>query len=89
MAKTGEVFAIKTAIGDAYFQFVKTIAPMGSLIRVLPGTYADRQPELASLVAVLTLSFGGSKFLRVVPERNGLESYVITTRYGICPVVVN
>lgn len=50
MARTGDVFAIKTAIGDAYFQFVKTIASMGSLIRVLPGTYADGQPELASLV---------------------------------------
>lgn len=38
--------------------------------------------------AVLTLWFGESKFLRIVPERNGLESYVITTRYGICPVTV-
>jgi hypothetical protein len=38
--------------------------------------------------AVLTLSFDDSKLLRIVPERNGLESYVITTRYGICPVAV-
>jgi hypothetical protein len=39
--------------------------------------------------AVLTLSFEDSKSLRIVPERNGLESYVITTRYGICPVAVS
>ena len=39
--------------------------------------------------AVLTLRFEDSKFLRIVPERNGLESYVVTTRYGICPVAVS
>lgn len=39
--------------------------------------------------AVLILSFSDSKFLRIMPERNGLESYVITTRYGICPVAVS
>ena len=39
--------------------------------------------------AVLTLTFEDYKLLRIVPERNGLESYVITTRYGICPIAVN
>jgi len=38
---------------------------------------------------VLTLNFDDGKRLRIVPERNGLESYVITTRYGICPVAVS
>jgi hypothetical protein len=51
MVKAGDVFAIKTANGNAYFQFVKKVAPMGSLIRVLPGIYPDRSPEWSELVA--------------------------------------
>lgn len=51
MVKVGDVFAIKTAKGNAYFQFVKKIAPMGSLIRVLPGTYLAPPPEWDTLVA--------------------------------------
>ena len=35
---------------------------------------------------VLVLKFEGLKLLKIVPERNGLESYVVTTRFGICPV---
>jgi len=37
---------------------------------------------------ILVLRFEGGRFLKIVPERNGLESYVVTTRFGICPVVV-
>jgi hypothetical protein len=37
---------------------------------------------------ILVLKFEGEKSLRIIPERNGLESYVVTTRFGICPVVV-
>lgn len=37
---------------------------------------------------VLVLRFEGQKILRIVPECNGLESYVISTRLGICPVAV-
>jgi hypothetical protein len=36
----------------------------------------------------LVLEFEGSKTLILVPERNGLESYVLATRLGICPVVL-
>lgn len=39
MIKPGDVFEIHTAKGVAYFQFVKKIPPMGSLIRILPGTH--------------------------------------------------
>ncbi|MGF6489626.1 hypothetical protein [Pseudomonas frederiksbergensis] len=35
---------------------------------------------------VLVLKFEGLKLLKIVPERNGLESYVVATRFGICPV---
>jgi len=34
----------------------------------------------------LVLEFEGKKLLRIFPECNGLESYVISTRLGICPV---
>lgn len=49
MIKIGDVFVIATTSGKAYFQFVKKIPPMGSLIRVLPGTYHD-EPDLDVLV---------------------------------------
>ncbi|VVE84029.1 hypothetical protein [Pandoraea sputorum] len=38
--------------------------------------------------AALSLRFDDRKLLKIVPERNGLESYVITTRHGICPIAV-
>lgn len=38
---------------------------------------------------VMTLNFDDGRRLRIVPERNGLESYVITTRHGICPIAVS
>ncbi len=38
---------------------------------------------------MLSLHFDDGKYLRVVPERNGLESYVVTTRHGACPISVN
>lgn len=47
--KVGDVFAIETTNGKAYFQFVKKIPPMGSLIRVLPGTYKT-EPNVNALV---------------------------------------
>lgn len=48
--KAGSVFGISTSRGEAYFQFVKKVAPMGTLIRVLPGTYPDGLPNLELLV---------------------------------------
>jgi hypothetical protein len=53
MISIGDVFEIATTKGKAYFQFVKKVPPMGSLIRVLPGTYADL-PDLDVLVAEQT-----------------------------------
>ncbi|RKE24462.1 hypothetical protein B0G76_8350 [Paraburkholderia sp. BL23I1N1] len=37
--------------------------------------------------SVLTLNFEDGKHLKIIPERNGLESYVVTTRFGVCPVI--
>lgn len=52
--------------------------------------FLNNQVESASLEEgeILVLKFESLRSLRVVPERNGLESYVITTRFGICPVAV-
>lgn len=47
--RTGDVFSIDTPTGTAYFQFVKKLALMGSVIRVLPGTYGNT-PDLDALV---------------------------------------
>ncbi|WP_146189251.1 hypothetical protein [Pseudomonas protegens] len=37
---------------------------------------------------ILTLVFGGGGRIRVIPDRNGLESYVVCTRHGVCPIMV-
>lgn len=52
--------------------------------------YLNCQVTSASLEAggALVLKFEGEKSLRIIPECNGLESYVISTRLGICPVAV-
>ncbi|MEE1926459.1 hypothetical protein V0R50_31055 [Pseudomonas sp. 148P] len=52
--------------------------------------YLNCQVASASLEegGVLVLEFEGGKSLRVTPECNGLESYVVSTRFGICPVAV-
>ncbi|AVE03626.1 hypothetical protein C9383_11940 [Pseudomonas palleroniana] len=52
--------------------------------------YLNCQVTSASLEeeGILVLKFEGEKSLRVIPECNGLESYVISTRLGICPVAV-
>lgn len=36
----------------------------------------------------LCLHFESDLTLRIVPQTDGLESYVLTTRHGICPVIV-
>lgn len=53
--------------------------------------YLNHRIEVAAMDrdAVLTLNFDDGKSLRIVPERNGLESYVVTTRYGVCPIAVS
>lgn len=35
----------------------------------------------------LRLDFEGGLRLRIVPIQDGLEAYVLTTRYGVCPVI--
>lgn len=52
--------------------------------------YLNNKVKSASLEeeGVLVLGFEEEKLLRIIPECNGLESYVISTRLGICPVVV-
>jgi len=37
----------------------------------------------------LTLNFDDGMCLRIIPERNGLESYVVTTHHGIFPITVS
>lgn len=37
---------------------------------------------------VLALDFGSVGSLVIVPDSNGLESYVLTTRFGVSPVLV-
>jgi hypothetical protein len=37
---------------------------------------------------VLVLDFGDLGSLAIVPDSNGLESYVLTTKYGVSPVLV-
>lgn len=36
----------------------------------------------------LTLKFDDGMCLRIIPERNGLESYVVTTNHGIVPITI-
>lgn len=48
--KMGDVFAISTPKGLAYFQVTHHDSVMGHFIRVLPGTYRE-QPDLDSLIA--------------------------------------
>ncbi|OZI32947.1 hypothetical protein CEG14_18915 [Bordetella genomosp. 1] len=52
--------------------------------------YLNHQVTSASLQdgGVLVLEFERRRWLRIVPERDGLEAYVISTRHGICPVAV-
>jgi hypothetical protein len=50
MVKTGDVFAITTSKGEAYFQYVGKMPLMGPLIRVLPGTYPSEVPPWETLV---------------------------------------
>jgi hypothetical protein len=38
---------------------------------------------------ILTVSFDGGSSVKIEPEANGLESYVLTTRFGICPVLAS
>lgn len=54
MVKAGDVFKIKTSRGDAYFQYVKKVSPMGALIRVLPGTFNDDAPDIDELIQAET-----------------------------------
>lgn len=35
----------------------------------------------------LTLAFEGNRTLTVMPESDGFESYVVSTKHGICPVI--
>lgn len=38
---------------------------------------------------ILALKFEEGALLKVCPERNGLESYVLITCLGICPVIMD
>lgn len=37
---------------------------------------------------VLVLDFGGQGSLAIFPDLNGLESYALTTKSGVSPVLV-
>ncbi len=36
----------------------------------------------------LSLYFSNKSMLNIKPERNGMESYVVTTKYGVSPVLL-
>lgn len=54
--KVGNVFSISTSKDLAYFQFVMQNKSMGSLIRVLPGTYRA-EPESWDVLVGQTTNF--------------------------------
>jgi len=37
---------------------------------------------------VLVLDFGGQESLEIFPDLNGLGSYVLTTKFGVSPVLM-
>lgn len=67
----GDVFAIRTSSGEAYLQYVKQIAPMGSLIRVIPGVFTDLPINFESLVAK------ESNFWIFFPVRNAFSRGIV------------
>lgn len=52
--------------------------------------FLNQKVESACLEAggILALDFGSVGSLMIVPDSNGLESYVLTTRFGVSPVLV-
>jgi hypothetical protein len=52
--------------------------------------YLNHKVERAYLAAgeVLVLDFGGEESLAIFPDLNGLESYVLTTKFGVSPVLL-
>ncbi|MCH1996198.1 hypothetical protein L7Q78_25705 [Achromobacter xylosoxidans] len=38
-------------------------------------------------IGLLTIFFENEQFLHLIPERDGLESYVLHTKYGIIPII--
>jgi hypothetical protein len=50
MAKVGDVFRINTAKGWAYFQYTMKNPLMGTLIRVLPGTFPEECSDLDQII---------------------------------------
>ena len=54
MTRVGDVYSIQTSKGDAYFQYMCKMPPMGTLIRVLPGTYKAQPASMESLVSQCT-----------------------------------
>ncbi|EUC18605.1 hypothetical protein PMI06_003230 [Burkholderia sp. BT03] len=63
--KRGDTFSIETSKGQAYFQFSRNIAPMGPLIRVLPGIYSNESPAWEMLVEQETNFWIFSRRLRL------------------------
>ncbi len=37
---------------------------------------------------VLELVFDDSRVIRIIADKNGLESYVVSTLHGVCPVIL-
>ncbi|RQO73159.1 hypothetical protein DBR44_09595 [Aquitalea sp. FJL05] len=57
MLKAGDTFSIVTATGVGYFQYVKKMPPLGSLIRVIPKIYAKSDIFSADFLEVNTNFF--------------------------------
>jgi hypothetical protein len=70
--QVGDVLELQTPRGLAYAQYTHRNAKFGSLIRVLPGFYADRPVDLATLVS------GPSTFVVFYPVRAAVSKGVAT-----------
>jgi regulator of ribonuclease activity B len=55
--KIGDIFEIKTPAGLAYIQYTHEGAGMGQLVRVLPGLFDSRPPDLGELAKQRELYF--------------------------------
>ncbi|MFK7702024.1 hypothetical protein [Pseudomonas caspiana] len=85
MSKAGDVYAIATKNGNAYFQYVRKVPSLGYLIRILPGMY-ESEPDLD--LARYT-GDGTPVVVRIVDNTKGTDfsHFVVvdgvTTRNGI------
>lgn len=72
----------------------------GDVVQHGHGESMDTSPQLFGLInrkvssasfdssSTLSLGFDGGEVLSIIPELNGFESFILTTKHGICPVTI-